>query len=706
MPQLLPYAGYIAYAALVGGAYLYASSMDTPSYDNMLKADDSTVNPADTGVGFAPMPQYPASELPVPVIYGKARINGLIVHSRPYGDNFSKCHYVLMWGDKGYSMDQMYVDKYQLEDLPNYYGNIQGAVQDSTNSWANTYPLGGDIQISLNNSGSFGVMRTQNTTGTLVASTPAIFYGGGTITARSLHTWPKSGSTQTWQWTLTNLDDPLDIEYSPVYNEHFEQIQHVDGGSKGDDSDIPQPGSVLRDHEFTVSDTLSRWSLSLVCTQITNGTNGAQICLYNFTINDVSYNELVTYNGTVSHVHLVKDESLTSNQPVVNAVLQKTANGNPATSLYEYLTDTAVGLGLRNVDSVSATSTALWCDTEEYYYNRGIAAFYPDDKLLKEMCTCGRIVLYEEQGQIKMMPDKAELVSYLVDDTEIMPGSLRIGINTKTAPNRIEGQYTEPFYGHTVERVYAEDHDDIAATGARAVTLGLAGVTSQLQAHNLSYLALQHTTESKYWCSFDTGQETVGMFRVGSVIEITSETNALIDGKKWRVQKIDERELFKYNVYCKQYTDEIYDLPPFSPWYEQITELGNIHGWPGPDTGAATIANLYINDVTFPANCVLETRINLTWVEPTERYDRAQIYYSHNNIDWIYVGATSAEAYTFTWPMRYGVVYIKVVSVWGNVNNDSTAPVLSQYITGDQLCIDEGYPGYGRGQYGMQPFGG
>lgn len=697
-----PWVIVVAMVVIAAGSYWYASSLDYPEYGNQNLGD--TLSPADTGIGFAPFPQFPSSEFPVPVVYGKARYNGLIVHTRAYGDNFEKCHYILMWGDKGYTVDQIYIDKYRLEDLPNYYENIAGATQDETNSWANSYPLGGQVQLSLNNTGTFGVMQSVNEVTTVVASNPAIFYGGGTATCKSMHTWPKEGSTQKWQWKLINLNDIEDVKLSEVYEEYFEATQFIDGGAKGDDTTVYLPGVLLREHEFEVPETLSKWSVSLIITNITSASEGAQISLYNYVINDVSYNEIVSYNGTVSHVHLVKDESLTSNQPVINAVVYKNEDGNPATSLYEYLTDTAVGLGVPNVDYVSASETASWCTTNNYAYNRAITAFYNDDKIIKEMCSCGRIILYEENGKVKMRPDKEELVTYLIDDTEIIPGSLEIGINTKTAPNRVEGQYTEPFYGYTIERLYAEDHEDILNTGLRSITLGLAGVTGQEQAHDLTHLALNYTIESKYWCSFNTGLETAAMFKIGDVIEVTSETNALIDGKKWRVQKIDERDSFRYNIYCKQYTDAIYDFPAFSPWYEQITELEPIHGWPGPEEGAATVVNIVFDDISFPVDCQLVTTINLTWLIPTERFDQAKLYYSHNNIDWEYIGATSIGLYTFSWPMRYGMIYIKIVSVWNDVTNDSSAPIVSQYITGDPLCLVD-YPGYGVGQWGMQPWG-
>ena len=696
-------AGTIASAVFAVGSYIYSASQDTPDYSNTLKANDSTVPAADTGLGFAPFPQYPASELPIPVIYGTARLNGLIIHSRPYGDNFEKCHYIFVWGDRGYTVDQMYIDKYRIEDLPNYYENIEGADQDTTNSWANTYPDGGEIQIALNNSGTFGVMITTPEIGTIVARTPAIFYGGGAIKCQSLHTWPQYGSTQRWQWKLTNLADASEVYLSPAFRVFFRDFTNLHGMDN-----LYKPGSKLHDYTFNVPNTLSRWSVSLICTELSNSSEGAQIAFYTYEIIDASYNELVNINATASYVHLVKDESLTSNQPVINAVVHKTENGNPAISLYEYLTDTAVGLGLPNVDWVSASETGAWCTTNSYYYNRAITAFYGDDKLIKEMCTCGRIVLYEENGTIKMRPDKIELVSYLIDDTEIMPGSLKIGINAKTAPNRVEGQYTEPFYGYTIERIYAEDHADILLTGSRPVTLGLAGVTSQTQAHDLTHLALNHIILSKYWCSFNTGLETVAMFKIGDVIEITSDTNALIDGKKWRVQKIDEKDLFTFNVYCKHYVDEIYDLPDdFSPWYENITELEPIHGWPGPAEGPATVVNIVFHDIVFPVGCALTTSITLTWTNPTERFEAAVVYYSHNNEDWVYSGVASVEGYQFNWPMRWGVVYIKVVSVYNGENNASTAPIVSQYITGDALCTGENsdYPGYGVGQFGMQMWG-
>lgn len=723
---------YAAYVVVAAGAYWYASSLDYPDPPN--KAP-STVSPADTGVGFAPISQLPASELPVPVIYGKARLNGLIVHARPYGDNFSKCHYILLFGDKGYSVEQMYVDKYPIEDLPNYWENISGAIQDESNSWYNAYPLGGSVQLNLSNTGTFGVMQTiDEPPDTIVASTQVLLYGGGTIKCVSTHTWGTAASYQKWSWKLINLDDPTDIRESEIYEETFFETQYIEETKYTDAEYTAVPGSQTRSHLFSVPDTLSKWSLTLVVyygEKVYNwddyyaehpgsayslicrlpedlyfyGDEGGRITFHSFEVQDIGYNEILKYNATIVYAHLVKDDTLTSNQPILNAVVQKTDNGNPAQSLYEYLTDTSTGLGLRNVDYPSSMEMVSWCQTNEYYYNRAITTFYTDDTILKEMCVSGRIILYEENGSIKMRPDKAELVKYLVDDTEIIVGSLRIGINAKNAANRVEGQYTEPFYGHVVERIYAEDYVDIETTGKRETTLGLAGVTSQQQAHDLTHLALNHITKSKYWCSFDTGIETVQMFKIADVIEISSETNALINGKKWRVQKIIEGSLFTYNVYCAQYDDEIYDFPVFAPWYEEITELEPIYGWPGPEEGPAMIVNIVFDDIIFPDGCFLKTTISLSWLVPTERFDYAVLYYSHDNADWKYIGSTQAPGYTFDWPMRYGVVYIKLVSVYGKVNNDSMAPIVAQYITGDPLCLGDDYPGYGIGQYGMQPWG-
>ncbi|PZP83935.1 MAG: hypothetical protein DI582_10050, partial [Azospirillum brasilense] len=125
----LSYSGFAAalgHAAFAGGLSFVASALTgTPS----TSPGGSTVPPLDHALGFAPYPQYPNSEMPVPTVFGIARLNGAVVHQRVYGGNFEKSHYLVVFSEIGSTLEQLFIDKYRMEDLPNYYTRTSG-IQD------------------------------------------------------------------------------------------------------------------------------------------------------------------------------------------------------------------------------------------------------------------------------------------------------------------------------------------------------------------------------------------------------------------------------------------------------------------------------------------------------------------------------------------------------------------------------------------------
>ncbi|MBF0153266.1 MAG: hypothetical protein HQL64_05950 [Magnetococcales bacterium] len=819
---------------------MMASTLLAPRNEGPVASDSgNTVPPVDPGLGFAPFPQYPTPEMPVPVIFGQARPNGLVVHSRIYGGDYQKAHYLVVLGEVGITMDQLYIDKYKIEELPNYYTRT-GGNQNSDSSWFIFHPQGGQAQIALNNAGTWNIFQVTNTIGEMAAPVPVIFYGGGSVLCYSYHTWPKQGSTQAWKWILTNIDNPNQTMHSQVYSETFSSTQgvscfppgtmvmtpngekaiesfqagdailaydesgrihetqvatffhhcsfetlidlrtprgqltatdnhlilvrgkgfipageiqtgdvllneagrecpvsswhgrrseqrihtynlkiarygtfianghrvHNDGGDKGE-STVHIPGNDLRTHTFNVPDPLSRWSLKLVIQELTEGTEGGQMGIYKFDLNDVPFTENIRINAAFVHVHLVKDVSIGSNNPVINALVHSNVvtglGGNPADAMLTFLTDPVTGLGLPSdsLDWSSQYATAYWCEQHGFGFNRAYAAFYDAEQVFREICAAGRIMTLIRDGRIYLKPDDVEPASYKVGEIETIPGSLRIGIHSASRPNRIEAQYVEPFYGYTTERIYVEDLDAIARDGQQIQTVDLTGVTDQTQAFKLAWFILRTIQDCPYWCKLKVGMETARVIPLGGVIEIESSTNAIIGAKQWRVLSIEETEAFIYQIECIQYNANVYQEPAYSPWYNQVTELEPVQGWPGPSSGPASVVNFQITNVAFPQGGG-GTEITLDWIRPMERYDSVSIQWSHNGIDWIAAGSAINGPFNFTWPMRYGLVHIRSISNYGGGSNVDTAPTLTRYVSGRQ---DNDYPGYGRGQWGMQPYG-
>jgi hypothetical protein len=250
--------------------------------------------------------------------------------------------------------------------------------------------------------------------------------------------------------------------------------------------------------------------------------------------------------------------------------------------------------------------------------------------------------------------------------------------------------------------VIAEDIESINQMGLNTQTVDLTGVTNQTQAFHLVDLMLKQVQMCPYWCEFQTGIEVARLLDIGAVIAFEGTRNSIVNGNKWRIMQIEETEPHVYSFTCNQYQDAVYDQRPFSPWYYQIPEFENINGWPGAQTGAAPVINLQILALEYPANGGLSTNVTVSFVEPPERFDYARIEYTHDGAEWIAVGTTTNAPFTFNWPMRWGMLTVRVTSFYNNTNNAAAAPLVGQYVTGRSDETD--YPGWARGQWGNAPW--
>ncbi|MBF0139788.1 MAG: hypothetical protein HQL74_05860 [Magnetococcales bacterium] len=674
-------------------------------------ASGNTVPPVDPGLGFAPMPQYPSPELPVPIVFGKSRLNGLVIHTRIYGGNYEKGHYLVVFGEVGLTLDQLYIDKYKIEDLPNYYTK-SGGVQNSESSWYTFHPLGGQAQISLDNSGTWEIGIYRNTIGNIAAPVPAMFYGGGTLTCWSYHSFTNEGNMQWYRWKITNISDPNQVYYSPTYWEWFFEEVEISGNY------AKVPGSKLRSHQFNVSVPLSRWAVELEVTVLLKGAEGegtkegSQIGIYKFDLTDMPFTEGIPVNATYAHVHLVKDASLASNNPVISALVHSTGTsgmgGNPADAMLIFLTDPVVGLGLpgESIDSASQITTSYWCEQKGYGFNRAYAAFYDAEQVFREICTAGRIMTLSRDGKIFLKPDDVEPASYKVGETETIPGSIRVGIQATNRPNRIEAQYVEPYFGYTMERIYAEDLDAIARDGLQTQTIDLTGVTDQAQAYALAVFMLRTIQECPYWCSFKVGMATARLLPLGGVVEVESTTNALIGSKQWRVVAIEETEAFIYQIECIQYSADVYTEPTFTPWYNDTVDLEPVQGWPDPYGGALMVVNFRVTGISYPSGG--GALVTVDWNTPPQspRYDYCKIQWLHPGGEWVDQGTSVNGPFSFVWPYRYGMMSIRAVSCVTLpgflLTNVDTAPAIEMYVSGNET---DDFPGYGGGMYGQQYYG-
>jgi hypothetical protein len=399
--------------------------------------------------------------------------------------------------------------------------------------------------------------------------------------------------------------------------------------------------------------------------------------------------------------------------------------GNPALCLYQFLTGYSDSQALESlrlpithsvprseIDWPSVEETIDFCNAlkggEGYRFNRTFGAGIATDKVLKEITAAGRFFLIRKAGKWYFKPDRDEPPSYVLSDPgEIAQGSLQVGIGEMTVPNREEAQYLESGLAYTSQRFNVENSEDIDATGLRAETLDLSGVTDQRQAFELASFALNCHWKNQYWCKFKVGLKSLRFCHVGDLIQIDTD-NPLVAGLTWRIVSA-ERESHLFSISCSQhdpaaYTSQLAEngiitdedgFEAFSPWYYLPTDYSTPTHWPGGASGASQIYNL--SAVLNYSSSALLTQVTLSYTFDKDRCSTVSIEYSYDNETWYAAGSTDLSSFTFNYSMENGVLLVRVRAIYAGIAGDWA--YLVQDLTGPV------YPGFGRGQFGAQLFG-
>lgn len=684
------------------------------------------ISPVDVGIGFSPFPTYPSNETPVPVIFGRGKVNCPVVHKRAYGSDYDRAHFLGIISEVGTTPHEIRIDNVNILDFPNYYTRV-GGEQNEHATWYNVYPQGGVATMILNNSGSFGIGAQFNSVTTHPLDIPFVFYGGGFLSIETLHSFGPSKSYQQWRWEFTNLDEPTEWVYGPVHGVTFEESMKVATGGKNSKNKTKYVAGQRQRWERIESPKFrpgSRWIARLNIQAIGGVGEGSSIGVRLVEVVDSAIIEQVRINSAFIHVHIKKEENLAGDNPNISVTCSVATisgtGGNPADSLYSFLTDPVRGIGLPGgrVDYNSVLDMIYWCENNGLGFNRVYGQTYSYDQVVKEMTAAGRIMLIREDGILRMYPDKKELTSYVVKEFgEIVPGSIKVALKSSITPNRVEVQYVEPYYDYTVQRIPLEGIEQAAEFGLQTTSVDLAGVTDQGQAFGLGYIILQQMLQCPYTCEFTVGFNTARKLRVGRVIEVDSESSPLLRGLKWRIYATDEVAPHLYNIKCVQYKDSVYDVPSYTPWYHDIGSMDTVRaltagGWPGATTGPASVAALQIDKITYPNT--VDSELTVSWVTPTERYTSVRIDVNWDGNKWETVGSFQLGPCTFRIPMHYAQVTVRAVTLWNNLSNIDVAPQASVYATGLMLEGDIPNPqpaaggdmrGFGNGQFENQPFG-
>ncbi len=142
-PAVGAIAGYAAGAAYAG-SMVYSGAMtaisigmtvgslvqkefftDMPSMDASFNAaslskPDINVSPSDSAMGFLPIPNMGTSAAAIPLVFGNARFAPNILDYMAYAENYKKVYMILGCCESGPSLNNLWVDDWSIEKLPNY----------------------------------------------------------------------------------------------------------------------------------------------------------------------------------------------------------------------------------------------------------------------------------------------------------------------------------------------------------------------------------------------------------------------------------------------------------------------------------------------------------------------------------------------------------------------------------------------------------
>jgi len=679
-------------AVLATGAYLIGSYLHSQEMASMMRQTrlPTAISPGDVSAGFSAEPHYPSSEEPVPFVLGSSLAQGVVVHKRIYGGGLAssdspplnKGYYIAVFGQQGVQLNQLYVDKVKIEDLPNY----SATSKDDDHSWYEWFPNGGQTTIEVNNTG-FIWFNTPESGGIAEAPVPAYFYGGGLIRVyAAFQKTNKTTGTIYFKFRIINIDTG--------------EIRETGEGSYYLNFNHKDPETHYAYHTFTSIPAKSRWRVQVV---ETGGITGSVTTILRaYEIIDNGLTETIQAKAAFAKIHLKKVETI-SRDPVFTAQVESSDpdSDNPAVCLKSFLTsDWGLGIPSSLLDLSSFTEAEQWCNSHDFSFGRCYQSFYTPLQVIQQISTAGRLMLIFQNGKVKCKPDKDEYEAYAIASREVIPGSIKYGLIHVRRPNRIEAQYIDAGLFYTTQRLYVEDIEAIAEEGINSTTVDLSGVQSQEQAYKLASYILKVNKYCKYWLEFHVGWETAEKFEAGDVISLPEAEDDLVSGKKWRVTDIEETERLLFKVRCIEHNTEVYGEEAFTEWQESIFD--NDHWWfHEAETSAAVVGDLEITDVTYPQDAGLQSIITLDFEPPQSNFAYAKIYWSHGNENYNDAGSAIDGPFTFTWPMRWGKLWLKVTSVYKGSENTETYALVSQYIEG----LGNDYPGFGRGQFGYQPFG-
>lgn len=710
------------FSGLLGWLFFGAALYAWLTYKDPSVSQPKTDAMSDPGLGGGPWAHPTSSQTPVPLVFGTVRTPMPLVHYRLEGDQYRDmwlvCAVCEQWSTllDGYvtALGTIWLNDIPFANFPRY--TTDSNVYDRDHDWARFFESGRGVQIYWSSAGKHVFVKPVDVGSTaesyaLQCSRDDVGGNGVTLEIRCIHQFEAGGTTQSWKETVFYTSDVSGSPEIVVFenSQYFHLTQEVETG-KG--TDTVEVGGTL---ETVHSVTLPYKGTFKVIVELVSSTAEGKLYLDSVELIDsVLESETVDSYGTSSVVIRVQDGDGSLVRPQITG--QVTGGpSNPAEALYWLLTNKEVSLGIETlyIDDVSFTEAAAKCDEYGYRFDRAYCATGSYETAIKDMLAAGRLLLGEYGGKISCIFDEAvPAESVRVVDLDTMADGVNYGdTSLQNIPNRFSIKYLDDMVEDTVQDLLLEDIDLQARSGVvNEKVIELYGVKSQAKAWELGWYHALWSQASK-WLEFDM-KPMLWDLSPGSVIKTTSDDDPYLDGKEWMLVGFDESEPGRYRAKAIQYMRTAYTAPEYTADYPDVyletptpvlSPSQRILG-----SGGSLILESVIPE-SLPNGSVRNT-ITISGV--SEDAQSVKLYRSYDRGN--YSLATEAQARSYIWAQDHVIVSADENLPWTYVwykasvtTNDgesplSGAPMLQAYIVGSEDTL----PGYGRGSYGWQPYGG
>ena len=669
---------------------------------------------SDAGVGGGPWAHPTSSQTPIPLVFGTTRSTMPIIHYRLEGDQYQDMWLVCAVGEDWSSLDENYhtaVGNVWLNDTPlsrfaRYTANPD--LYDRDHDWCRFYEIGRGCNIYWKASGKH-VFQTEATTDKVAESynlQSSHDAGSNPIKCkvRVIHQFDAGGTTQDFKVTLfysteVSGSPELTLFSGSVYKH---ATQTVEAGKDSETVEVAGTKESVYEVDLPYRGTFK------AKVQLNSSSNNGKLYLDSVELEDSAVqSEAVESYGTSLLVVHIRDVDGTMVKPTVTGMVTGGAS-NPAEALLWLLKnrEVSLGIGATYIDEVSFTEASAKCDEYGYTFNRAYCSSSNYETVISDMTKCGRLLLGEYGGKLACVFDEEvpALNTRVVDMMTMADNATYGGSSLQNIPNRFLIKYVDSSVEHTAQDVVLEDialQDKAGVVNEKSIQLY--GVTSQAKAWELGWYHALWAQASK-WCEFDM-KPILWDLSPSSVITTVSTEDPYLNNREWMLVGFDETEPNRYRAKAIEYKRSAFHpegyVEEFPTVYIEDFVPSN-----APNVSNAPSGTVVISLLTLEHTSTGEAKITLRLNGIPAEATYVKIYRSYNGTNFALLaeieGGVTSFDYSYIENQLWTFVWYKatVRSSKGETLL-AGAPTTQVYVTG----VEENVPGFGRGEYGRQPYG-